>query len=242
MDLLTDTPLPIALAVLALADGLSIGTLLIPLFLLIAPGRPRGGRILLYLGTIAAFYLVVGILMMLGLVNVIGLAAEFIDSTGGQIALLVLGAALLVTAFVIPTGSAQGEAPGGGRLTRWRDRMLDPSTRSLAVMGVALAAGIVEVASMLPYLIGMTMIANEPIGIGAQYGLLAAYCLVMILPALVLLAGRVLAARLVERPLARLADWMARTGAENTAWLVGIAGFFIARGAATRLGLLSFLS
>src|SRR5690606_18594143 len=49
LPVLTDVPLPIALAILALLDGLSVGTLLIPLFFLIAPGRPKVARILLYL-------------------------------------------------------------------------------------------------------------------------------------------------------------------------------------------------
>lgn len=241
MDLLTNTPLPVALLILALADGLSVGTLLIPLFLLIAPGRVRAGRILLYLATIAAFYLAVGMLLMLGLVNIIEVAGALISSTGGQIALLVIGAAMLVTAVVMPTRHRErGGEPG--RLVRWRARMLDPQTTPLVVMGVALAAGIVEVAGMLPYLIGMTMIANEPIGLGSQYLLLVAYCLVMVVPALILLAARLLAASVVERPLARFAAWMQRTGAENTAWLLGLAGFFIARGAATQLGLFEMLS
>lgn len=241
MEFLTDTPLPLALAILALADGLSVGTLLIPLFLLIAPGRVRGGRILLYLGTIAAFYLLVGMLLMLGLVNLIEAASALISSTGGQIALLVVGVGMLVIAIAMPTRRAGDADREPGRLVRWRARMLDERTTPFAVMGVALAAGVVEVAGMLPYLIGMTMIANEPVALVAQYALLAAYCVVMVLPALVLLAARLIAAPLVERPLERFAAWMQRTGAENTAWLIGIAGFFIARGAATQLGLFELL-
>lgn len=53
MDLLPGVPLPVTLLVLALVDSLSIGTLLIPLFLLVAPGRVRAGRVLLYLATVA---------------------------------------------------------------------------------------------------------------------------------------------------------------------------------------------
>lgn len=241
MELLTDTPLPLALLVLALADGLSVGTLLIPLFLLIAPGRVRAGRILLYLATLAAFYLLVGMLLMLGLVNLIDAAQDLIASTGGQIALLVIGAGMLIAAIVMPTRRRATADPEGGRLVRWRARMLNPETTPLMVMGVALAAGVVEIAGMLPYLIGMTMIADEPLALGARYVLLVAYCIVMVVPALVLLGARLVAASVVERPLTRFAAWMQRTGAENTAWLLGIAGFFIARGAATQLGLFELL-
>jgi hypothetical protein len=57
----------------------------------------------------------------------------------------------------------------------------------------------------------------------------------MVLPALLLLALRILARPLVERPLARLAAWLERTGPETTAWIVGIVGFLLLRDAASRL-------
>ncbi|MBL3687420.1 hypothetical protein D3248_10735 [Leucobacter zeae] len=266
MDFLNALPLPAALAILALVDGLSVGTLLIPVFFLIAPGRPRIRRILLYLGTITLFYLAVGVLFTLGLVNIVDVGRSFLDSTAGRVAMLVVGAAMLVTAICMPTPKAKrkraeavyaervrelqaaggpagaGSLPAGpeytsGRIVRWRARLLADGTAPAAVVGVALAAGLVEVASMLPYLIGMTMIADAPIGMPTRFGLLAGYCVVMILPALLLLAARVAAAGLVERPLQRLADWLERTGAENTAWILGIIGFLLLRAGATQLGI-----
>ena len=105
MDILPGVPLPLALVLLALLDGLSIGTLLIPLFFLLVPGRVRGGRMLLYLGTIAVFYLIVGVLFLTGLVNVVDAAGDFLSSTPGRVTRLVVGGALLATAIVMPTGS-----------------------------------------------------------------------------------------------------------------------------------------
>lgn len=67
--------------------------------------------------------------------------------------------------------------------------------------------------------------------------MLAAYCLVMIAPALLLLGARIVAARAVERPLRRFTSWMQRTGAESTSWIFGIVGFLLARAAWTQLGL-----
>jgi hypothetical protein len=46
---------------LALIDSLSIGTLLIPIFFLLTPGRAPAGKLLAYLATIAGFYFVVGL-------------------------------------------------------------------------------------------------------------------------------------------------------------------------------------
>lgn len=281
MELFGGLPLPLSLALLALIDGLSVGTLLIPVFLLLHPGRVRAGRILLYLATIAAFYLVVGLLFLWGLVNLVDVASDFLASPAGLIIRLLVGGALLITAFVMPTGEKASTgtsrtavppatAPAGvspwtgmptgeanpssrttppppvaaaepaarpGRITRWRGRLLDPRTRGTAVMAVAIAAGLVEVATMLPYIVGMTMLADAGIDTPVRVLSLVGYCVLMILPAVVLLILRLVAAPLVQRPLERFAAWMERTGAENTAWIIGIIGFLIARSAATELGL-----
>ncbi len=265
MDLSPEAPLALTLAVLALLDGLSVGTLLIPVFLLLPAGRVRVKRILLYLGTITLFYLLVGLLFLWGLVNVVDVAADFFSSEAGRILRFVVGAALLVGSFLVPSakkkeavlvgggspdtvreaadplaaGVPDAAEPVRGRIARWRDRLLDPATPPLVVVGLAIAAGLVEVATMLPYIVAMTMLADAGIGIPLRVAALAGYCLLMIAPALLLLLLRVLAARAVEGPLRRLGAWLSRTGAENTAWIVGIVGFLIARGAAAELGLFS---
>lgn len=273
MELFAGAPLALSLVVLALLDGLSVGTLLIPVFLLLSPGRVRGGRIVLYLATIAGFYLVIGLLFLWGLVNVVDVANEFLSSPAGLICRLVVGVGLVIAAFAVPSskpkervdaapmaqhGLAEASAesptsarsasaatdtpPRPGRIVRWRDRMLDPKTSRGMVMGVAIAAGVVEVATMLPYILAMTMLADAGVEVSVRILALAGYCLLMILPALVLLALRIVAAPLVARPLQRFAAWMERTGAENTAWIIGIIGFLVARTAASELGIFDALA
>lgn len=249
MDFLTGIPLPLALLVLALLDGLSVGTFLIPLFLLLAPGPVRVRRISLYLATIAAFYLAVGMLMMLGIVNVIGEASGFVASTPGRVMVLVAGIALLVGGVWVGVredrrrkqAKARGESTvrTKGRVLRWRDRALDDTAPVWSIVGVALAAGVIEVAGMLPYLIGISMIANEPVALAGQYGMLVTYCLVMVAPALIALLVRGLAAGAAEPALQRVAGWMQGAGAD-TAWLLAIVGALVARGAAEGLGILTF--
>ena len=96
---------------------------------------------------------------------------------------------------------------------------------------------------MLPYLAGIGLISTAGPGWPLNAAVLAGYCLVMVAPALVLLAGRLVAAPLVDPLLRRLNDWLGRTAAETTAWIVGIVGFLLARDSITRLGLFDgFLS
>jgi hypothetical protein len=65
-------------------------------------------------------------------------------------------------------------------------------------------------------------------------------CLVMIAPALVLTALRLIAAQQVEPVLHKLAAWLTRNAAETTAWIVAIVGILIARNAAGELGIINF--
>lgn len=224
----------IQLAALALVDSLSVGTLLIPVFFLIAP-LLRAGRMVTYLLTIAAFYLMTGIALMLGATAALAALHGVLESTVSYTIQLVLGVALLVGSFLIPTKPKEGRAPG--RLMRWRDAALD-GPGLLAVVGVALGAGLVELATMVPYLGAVGLMSAADIDVATRVGLLAGYCVVMIAPALVLLTLRLLARSLVEPPLRRLAAWLERTGAETTAWVIGIVGFLLARDAIVRLGLL----
>jgi hypothetical protein len=66
---------------------------------------------------------------------------------------------------------------------------------------------------------------------------MAGYCLVMIVPALLLLVARLAAGRRLIPVLTRLSDWMVRSN--TVAWIVGIVGFLLARDAVFRLGLVS---
>lgn len=273
MDLLsgelTGAALVGTLAVLALIDSTSFGTLLIPVWLLMAPGRVRLGRMLLYLGSIAGFYALVGLAILLGADAVGDTLATVSETRPFLIAQLVLGVALFAWSFTLdPVGGRKpadataagvsgassagagvagsgsagarsaeaAETPRAGRLSRWRERVLSSesgSGRALAVL--AIGAGLVEVATMLPYLAALGLIGTQGPGWPMSGLWIVGYCLVMIAPALVLTAARLFAARLVERPLQRLDGWLTRNAASTTAWVVGIVGFLVARDAIGRL-------
>ncbi|RXR25792.1 GAP family protein [Oerskovia turbata] len=262
-------PLLGALVVLALVDSTSFGTLLIPVWLLMTPGRVRVARLLVYLGTIAGFYLVVGVVLALGAGAFADGFGELFETRPARLIELLGGVALVAYSFRLDRRSKE-PSNGQGRVLRWRARAMGasnatgaapsgltplpdgaahpvpgthpgvattPRTGSVtALMGLALAAAAIELASMLPYLAAIGMLTRSDLGWPGTAVVLAGYCLVMVLPALVLLAGRVLAGRLVEPLLARLNAWMTKNAASTTAWVVGIVGFLLARDAVVWLG------
>lgn len=237
-----DIELLLALAALALVDSLSVGTLLVPLFLLLAPGRLRGGRVLLYLGVISGFYFVVGLMLASGADRVAALLADAGDSAPVMWVQLVLGGALLAGALVFGKPAPKAGTPEAeellrrppGRLSRWRDAAVD-ERGGVALVGLALGAGVLELATMLPYLAAIGLVSAQALPLVHVAAVLVGYCAVMVLPAFALLLGRVVLRGLVEVPLQRLARWLQRTGSENTAWIVGVVGFLIARDAWSRL-------
>ncbi|MBN0039067.1 GAP family protein [Cellulosimicrobium cellulans] len=267
------------LVVLALIDSTSFGTLLIPVWLLLAPGRLRAGRVLVYLGTVAAFYLAVGIVVLLGAGAFLDRFGDALDTRAAAIVQLLLGIGLFALSFRFdskraarrdaraaavapasvgaptdvpggPTSPAAGttSAPRPGRLTRWRERALGieadadgagavrtrPSV--LPLMGLALGAVALEVGTMLPYLAAIGLLTTSDVGWPATGGILAAYCVVMIAPALLLLLGRVVAARAVDPLLRRLDAWLTRNATDMTGWVLGILGVLLALDAFGRLG------
>ena len=137
----------------------------------------------------------------------------------------------------IRIGTTTSREPSG-RLLRWRERAVGEDGSTAGLMTLALTAVAIEAASMVPYLAAIGLIGTADVSWLTTLAVLAAYCLVMVLPALVLLAARIGAAHRVEPVLRRINDWMERTGRENTAWVLGIVGFVIAANALDGLGVL----
>lgn len=230
-----------SLVVLAVIDSTSFGTLLIPIWMMLAPGRLQPARLLVYLATVAVFYLVIGVVLLFGAAVFLDDLRPAVESRPFQVAQLVFGIGLLGFALVTgrrrPTGDTEP-----GRLVRWRERAMTGQASSKALIGLALAAVTLEAATMLPYLAAIGLLGAAALTLPARIAILAGYCVVMILPALVLLAARLGVAERVQPMLVAVNRWMARNAANTTAWVVGILGFLFASDAARQLELFEALS
>ena len=224
-----------SLTVLALIDSTSFGTLLIPIWFLLHPGDLRSGRILVFLATVAAFYFAVGMAVALGAGSLVPQVGRLLDTRPVQWVQLALGVALFFASFRLERRT--GPAPGGGRLLRWRRRVLADDGGVAPLAGLALTAAAVELTTMLPYLGAIGLLTTAALPAAHVVLLMAGYCLVMIVPAIVLLVVRRAAGHRVIPLLTTLSDRIA--GSNALAWIVGIVGFLLARDAAVRLGLFS---
>ena len=217
------------LVLLALIDSTSFGTLLIPLCLMLVPGRPPPGRILLFLGTVAAFYLLLGVALLLGASTLLDTLQETENSQPLRVAQLVVGIGLMALGVLMEPWTKAGKER---RLTRraeklarsgpslqmqMRERATDASAPVGAVIVLALMAGIIEAASMIPYLAAIGFLTTSELSLAGRGAVLFGYCLVMIAPALLLLAARLLLHDHVAPILKKLEAFLSRNANEAMA-------------------------
>ncbi|MFI5937019.1 GAP family protein [Actinoplanes sp. NPDC051494] len=222
------------LVVLALIDSTSVGTLLIPLWMLIEP-RLRVGRFLLYLGTVTAFYFVVGVVLTL-------FAGTLREAVGDLDALswaeLVLGGVLFALSFVFEPKRVRRRRGDVTLASRWQARLSTAEGSRSAMVGLGLTAAGIEVMSMLPYLAAVGLITAAGLSVVSWLPVLAGYVLVMVLPALVLLGVRTALGTRVEEPLQVLSAWLSRHAEGVLGWVLAIAGFLLVRDAVVKLELI----
>lgn len=212
---------------LALVDSMSVGTLLVPVWMMLAPGRPPTRPLMLYLGAIASFYLVVGVAVWSAAQVAWPVIVGVADSSAVRIVQLAVGIAVLVWSFRFDSKRRRrrGEVD---RSHAWRDRVLSTGSAPTGVVTTALTAGVSEVMTMLPYLAAISMIVAAGHSIAVSAGLLALYCLIMVVPATLLLCVRTAAGNRVDGPLRRLDAVMSRHADSVIGWVLGLVGFLLA--------------
>ena len=144
-----------------------------------------------------------------------------------RVAQIAIGAGLLWWSQVL---AKQAKEPGRGpiaRVLRWRDRLMTEDGSWTALVVIALSAVAIEAAMMLPYLAAIGSLTAADPALPVLVLALAAYCLVMVAPALVLLGVRLALGTRIEAALQRFGGWLERTTAEATSWIAGIAGVVI---------------
>lgn len=230
-------PLAAILLGLALIDSTSFGTLLIPLWLLLTPGRVKPGRVMRYLAAITVFYFLAGIALAAGANRVlegVRSAVATIPDTVFLVTQLLVGLGIVALSYWLEARAKRRQGHQG-KLSRWRDEAMTDVGAGGGLTRLALIAAALEVATMLPYLIAIGLLASSGIGHLAFTGWLALYCIVMVLPAIVLLVIRTVAHDRIAPFLRRISDWFTRNSAKAVGWTVGGIGVSVAVNAIVRL-------
>jgi cytochrome c biogenesis protein CcdA len=227
------------LVLLALIDSTSFGTLLIPLWLMSVPGRLRPGRIVLFLGTVAAFYLLLGIALLLGASLLLDTLRQTGNSQPLRIAQLVAGIGFTAFGVLKEPWTKAGKQrrvarraekvarSGPSLLMRLRSLASDASAPVGAVFLLALTAAAIEAASMIPYLAAIGFLTASELSLIGRSVVLFWYCLLMITPALLLLVARLSLHGHVSPILTKLEAILSRNANEAIAWGLSLIGLYM---------------
>lgn len=218
----------LTLAALAIVDSTSFGTLGIPVFLLLSSQRSQVPRLMIYLATVAIFYFLVGVGLMLGLSTLLESFGDVLRSRTAYMIQLALGVGLFALSYRF---DPKRRRKLGKPEHRFEPRIGGP--RVMVMLG--LTAGLLEVATMVPYLAAIGIMTTSKLPVAQWVPLLAVYVLIMIMPPLVLIAVRSVAKGWLEPKLERLRAWMAKHAASAVSWSLAIVGFLLARDAAVFL-------
>ncbi|MFC7583032.1 GAP family protein [Nonomuraea antimicrobica] len=218
----------LTLAALAVVDSTSFGTLGIPVYLLLSSGRSRASRLLIYLATVAVFYFLVGVALMLGLTAAMDAFGDALNSRPAYMVQLALGVGLFALSYRF---DPKWRAKRGKPERTFKPRVGGP--RAMVLLG--LTAGVLEVATMVPYLAAIGMMTSSGLVVAQWVPVLAGYVLIMILPPLALMGLRGVAGAWLEPKLERLRAWMTKHSASMVSWTLAIVGFLLARDAAVYL-------
>lgn len=221
------------LAVLALIDSTSIGTLVIPLWLLLRRNTANmGAKVTAYLGVLGTFYLGVGIALLLGATALLESFSSSAQSLGDLPAVRWIAAALAAGLIIWGFTSTKKKREATAQNTRWGTRIDTALASPAGLVSLALVAGALELPTMLPYLAAVGLLTNASIAVVPSMGVLALYCLIMLAPALALTAARLGFKDRLDPLLTTLSTKLSAWTADAAKWIAAIVGILILRWAA----------
>src|SRR5699024_1778751 len=146
-----------------------------------------------------------------------------------MLVLAVIGVLLVIWSFRLdPKAIAKRGGDPEASARRWTGRARRASGRPAVLIVLALTAGLIEAASMIPYLAALGILADMQVGVGRGPLLMSGYCAVMVLPAAVLCGMRALLGNRADAAMDRVHDWAVKNATSAFSWAVGIIGALIA--------------
>ena len=211
----------LSLVGLALLDSLSIGTLVIPLALILLWRSVRVPALAAYLLTVAAVYFALGVAMLLGFTGLSSYVERITDTPVFPWITLVLGAILAIYGIFGP----DPVKPAPGELPKQLNKPIRTSLPKMIILG--LGASLTEAATMLPYIAAMGIISDWGTPMAGQLIAIAAYCGVMIAPTVILAAIALVAGQKFFPRLEKAIPRLQYEAKVTLLWIAAIVGIYM---------------
>lgn len=206
---------------LALLDSLSIGTLVIPLALILVWRSVRVPALATYLLTVAAVYFALGVAMLLGFTGLSSYVERITDTPVFPWITLILGALLAIYGIFAP----DPVKPAPGELPKQLNKPIHTSVPKMIALG--LGASLTEAATMLPYIAAMGIISDWDTPIAGQVAAIAAYCGIMVAPTVILAAIALVAGQRFFPRLEKAVSRLQYEAKVTLLWIAAIVGIYM---------------
>ncbi|MGH0590230.1 GAP family protein [Bacillus mycoides] len=208
------TELLLLIGGLALLDTLSPFTLGVTVYLLLTDKERLTKRLLVYLLTIAGFYFVVGVSLMLGLDFLLEIISGVFQNRIVSWTFFIIGVILLIASFYVPTKKSS-------------DLPTPKSKSILSMVALGFTTSLIEVGTAFPYFIAIGIMTTSNLSWVEWSSILAGYNFIMVLPSLVLFLFYLLFGRWMQTSLEKLRVKLANNTGSALSWIMCIVGLIL---------------
>lgn len=202
------------IAGLAVLDMLSPTTIGVTVYLLLNEKEKQTPRIFFYLLTVAGFYFIVGVSLMLGISTLLeGVSSIFQNKTISWI-IFIIGAILFIASFYIPAKKSV-------------DLPSPKSKRLISIIILGLSTALIEVGTAFPYFAAIGILSTSNLTSMEWVSILAGYNLIMVLPPLLLYVIYLLFGRWMDKPFINLRERMVKNSGSALSWVMCIVGIIL---------------
>lgn len=243
----------LTVAGLGLLDAFSPAIIGVTIYLLLRARTRLAALLFTYVATVVGLYFTFGVALKLGLGAFLPVMEEALGSAAVLWALAILGLALLVTSLFMPTkkkiekrqAAKQKAMVGTGAPPTEDGVSVQPShqqgatgttrvPKSLtipAMISFGVVTVVIEGFMVLPYFAAIGIMTAAEVPVAAWLLLILMYNLIMASSAFLLYGMWKIVGPKLQPRLERWRDKLAAQSMEALAWILGIAGFLVARGA-----------
>ena len=208
------TDILIYLGGLALLDTLSPTIIGVTLFLVLTYNKNLASRLLAYLFTVVLLYFSLGIIMMLGLNYIMEAFSNIFQNKIFSWVIFIIGVILFTASFFIPANK--------------KSNIPKPKTQSIfSIIIIGVTTFIIEAGTALPYFAAIGLLSTIDITFYQWLPIIAAYNIIMVLPALLIILGYKLFGKLIKPTLFNLRNKISSSSSSALSWIMCIVGVIL---------------
>ncbi|KOS68862.1 hypothetical protein AEA09_10130 [Lysinibacillus contaminans] len=199
---------------LAILDMFSPAIIGVTVYVLLVGKRKQTQLIIAYLTTVIVFYFCTGVFLMLGLDIIFKPIADALSSNIAKLLMTIIGAILFIGSWFVPKKKyAESPKPKQFKVN--------------AMIGLGITTSLLEVATAIPYFASIGLMISNEFTIYEWLPVLAAYNVMMVVPALVLLLLHMLFRRFMQKPLRNLQALFQKNTSSALSWVMFFVGLIL---------------